>query len=153
VARLLLLNGPNLDLLGSREVERYGATDLRTLETDLTAQAGAAGHELECYQSDAEHELMARVKRAALDGVACAVINPAAYTHTSIALRDALLGVGLPFVEVHITDIGAREPFRAHSYFSDVALATVSGEGIGGYGRALDIAINHVGAVETARKS
>ena len=145
MAKLLLLNGPNLDLLGTRVVETYGETDLPTLESELASRAAAAGHQLECFQSDAEHELMARVKQAAHDGVACAVINPAAYTHTSIALRDALLGVGLPFVEIHITDIGAREPFRATSYFSDIALATVNGEGIAGYSRALDIAINHVG--------
>jgi len=143
VARLLLLNGPNLDLLGTREVDLYGRKDLATLEAELVAQAADAGHELECYQSDAEHELIARIKAAARAGVACAVINPAAYTHTSIALRDALSGVRLPFVEVHITEPKSREPFRAHSYFSDLALATVSGEGTAGYHRALDIAINH----------
>jgi 3-dehydroquinate dehydratase II len=144
VASLLLLNGPNLDLLGIREVETYGNLDLKTLEHQLKAQAEAAGHGLDCFQTDAEHELMARVKAAAAEGIVCAIINPAAFTHTSIALRDALLGAGLPFVEVHITDIGAREPFRARSFFSDIAIATVNGEGIAGYSRALDLAIEHI---------
>lgn len=143
MARLLLLNGPNLDLLGTREPELYGDTDLPTLEQQLRARAAGAGHALDCFQSDAEHELIARVKQAAAEGVSCAVINPAAFTHTSIALRDALTGTGLAFVEVHITDIGAREDFRARSYFSDVAIGTVMGEGVAGYAQALDIAMAH----------
>lgn len=145
MAKILCLNGPNLNLLGSREPDKYGRDTLADIGARLAAMATAAGHELLLEQSNAEHELIAQVHRAGAAGVAFALLNPAAFTHTSIALRDALLAVRLPFIEVHLSNIHAREPFRAHSYFSDIAAGTISGLGAIGYELALTAAMRHLG--------
>lgn len=133
MAKLLLLNGPNLNLLGSRETALYGTQTLDGLEAAAREEAGQAGLELEAFQSNAEHALIERVHAAGQDGTAFILINPAGFTHTSVALRDALAAVALPFIEIHITNIQAREPFRRHSYFSDLALGTIVGLGLQGY--------------------
>jgi 3-dehydroquinate dehydratase II len=133
MARLLLLNGPNLNLLGTREPALYGAVTLASIEQRAVALAKEAGHELTAFQSNAEHQLIERIHQAGRDGVAFIIFNPAAFTHTSVALRDALLAVAIPFIEVHLTNIHAREPWRRHSYFSDVAVGTVLGLGAYGY--------------------
>jgi 3-dehydroquinate dehydratase-2 len=137
MARLLLLNGPNLNLLGTREPAVYGAATLASIEQRAVALAKELGHELATFQSNAEHELIGRIHQAGRDGVAFIVFNPAAFTHTSVALRDALLGVAIPFIEVHLSNIHAREAFRRHSYFSDVAVGVVAGLGALGYELAL----------------
>ncbi len=144
MAKLLLLNGPNLNLLGNRETATYGHTDLATIETRLSQQAQAAGHELICFQSNAEHELVERVHRARDERVAFILINPAAFTHTSVAIRDALLAVAAPFIEIHLSNIYAREPFRRQSYFSDIAAGVISGLGAHGYDLALDAALHYL---------
>jgi 3-dehydroquinate dehydratase II len=144
VAKLLLLNGPNLNLLGTREPEVYGSATLKEIETRLVAQAAELGHDLVCAQSNAEHELVERVQNAKAAGVQFAILNPGAFTHTSIALRDALLGVKLPFIEVHLSNIFAREPFRHHSYFSDIAAGCIIGLGAQGYELALRAAAKHL---------
>jgi 3-dehydroquinate dehydratase II len=144
MARLLLLNGPNLSLLGSREPELYGTDTLASIEQRSAAVAAQAGHELVAFQSNAEHLLIERVHQAPREGVAFLIINPGAFTHTSIALRDALLAVGLPFIEVHLTNTHAREPFRRHSYFSDIALGCIAGLGAFGYELAVRGAVNHL---------
>lgn len=141
LAKLLVLHGPNLNLLGSREPAHYGSATLASINARLHAQASAAGHSLTCLQSNAEHELVDAVQHAALEDVAFIVINPAAFTHTSVALRDALLAVDIPFIEVHLSNVHAREPFRRHSYFSDVARGVVAGLGADGYTYALNAAI------------
>lgn len=133
MARLLLLNGPNLNLLGTREPALYGAATLASIEQRAVALAKELGHELATFQSNAEHELIGRIHQAGRDGVAFIIFNPAAFTHTSVALRDALLGVAIPFIEVHLSNIHAREAFRRHSYFSDVAVGVVAGLGALGY--------------------
>ncbi|MCB1624429.1 MAG: type II 3-dehydroquinate dehydratase [Pseudomonadales bacterium] len=133
MARLLLLNGPNLNLLGQREPEVYGSDTLPAIETRLQALAKELGHELVTFQSNAEHELIARIHSARADGVRCAIFNPGGLTHTSIALRDALLGVKLPFIEIHLSNTFARESFRQHSFFSDIALGCIVGLGPLGY--------------------
>lgn len=138
MAKLLLLNGPNLNLLGTREPAVYGATTLVDIEQRCMALAQELGsHELACFQSNAEHDLINRIHAARQESVAFIVINPAAFTHTSVALRDALLGVGIPFIEVHLSNVFAREPFRHHSYFSDIAVGVMSGLGAQGYELAL----------------
>jgi 3-dehydroquinate dehydratase-2 len=142
MARLLLLNGPNLNLLGSREPEIYGSDTLAAIEKRLRAQARAAGHELSAFQSNAEHELIARIHGAPKARVAFLIFNPGAFTHTSIALRDALLGVSLPFIEVHLSNPRAREKFRRHSYFSDIASGCIVGLGPLGYELALQAAVH-----------
>ena len=144
MSAFLLLNGPNLNLLGSREPEVYGATRLEDIEAQATAQAKQLGHELTCYQSNAEHELIDRVQQAAQDGVSFIVLNPGAFTHTSIALRDALLAVEIPFIELHLSNTFAREDFRHKSYFSDIAQSCLFGFGAYGYELALLAASNHV---------
>ncbi|HEV8019599.1 MAG TPA: type II 3-dehydroquinate dehydratase [Steroidobacteraceae bacterium] len=133
MARLLLLNGPNLNLLGTREPTVYGTDTLASIEQRAAVVARETGHELSAFQSNAEHELIERVQRARGEGVAFLIINPGAFTHTSIALRDALLATALPFIEVHLSNPQAREPFRRHSYFSDVAVGVISGLGAFGY--------------------
>lgn len=133
MARLLLLNGPNLNLLGTREPEIYGTDTLESIEKRAAALAREAGHELVTFQSNAEHELIGRVQRAPSEGVAFVIFNPGAFTHTSIALRDALLGTHLPFIELHLSNTQAREPFRRHSYFSDIAVGVIAGFGAFGY--------------------
>lgn len=137
MARLLLLNGPNLNLLGNREPGIYGHASLAEIEQRLDAAAAAAGHTLETFQSNAEHALVERVHQAMRDGIAWIILNPAAFTHTSIALRDALLASAIPFVEVHLSNIAAREPFRRQSYFSDIAAGVITGLGAQGYELAL----------------
>ena len=146
MAKLLLLNGPNLNLLGTREPEVYGRDTLADIESRLVKRARAAGHILECAQSNAEGELVDRIHRAKPDGVGYIVLNPGAYGHTSIALRDALLGVAIPFVEVHLSNVYAREPFRRQTYLSDVARGVITGLGARGYEFALDFAMGALSA-------
>lgn len=145
MAQLLLLHGPNLNLLGSREPEVYGRVTLADIDADLRTRTGAAGHALEAFQSNAEHELVNRVQAAADDGTAFILINPAAFTHTSVALRDALTGVAIPFIEIHLSNPHAREPFRQHSYFSDKAVGVICGFGADSYRYALDAALARLG--------
>ena len=146
MARLLLLHGPNLNLLGSREPEVYGRTTLADIDADLSTRAEAAGHVLESFQSNAEHALVDRVQAAAADGTGFILINPAAFTHTSVALRDALAAVAIPFIEIHLSNPHAREPFRQHSYFSDKAVGVVCGFGADSYRYALDAALTRLAA-------
>lgn len=143
MAKLLVLNGPNLNLLGTREPHLYGSTTLEEINRKLADMASAEGHSLECLQSNAEHELIARVHKARTDGTRFIIINPAAFTHTSVALRDALAAVAIPFVEVHLSNVYAREAFRKHSYFSDIAVGVISGLGAKGYELALEFALQH----------
>lgn len=144
MAKLLVLNGPNLNLLGTREPEHYGRDTLESIDARLKAQANAAGHTLNSFQSNAEHALIERVHAAVSEGVDFIVINPAAFTHTSVALRDALAASGIPFVEVHLSNIYAREPFRHHSYFSELAMGVISGLGALGYELALRAALHQL---------
>jgi 3-dehydroquinate dehydratase II len=144
MAQILLLNGPNLNLLGTREPHLYGATTLEQIAASLAQQAQAVGHSLLAFQSNAESALIDRVHAASKDNIAFAIINPGAFTHTSIALRDALLGVKLPFIEVHISNVHARESFRHHSYFSDIAVGTIVGLGTQGYELALQAVIRRL---------
>ncbi|MDH3545827.1 MAG: type II 3-dehydroquinate dehydratase [Gammaproteobacteria bacterium] len=144
MSRFLLLNGPNLNLLGSREPDVYGATRLADIEADCKKLAKKHGHDLDCYQSNAEHDLINRVQQAAVDGVEFIIFNPGAFTHTSIALRDALLAVGIPFIEIHLSNTFAREEFRHNSYFSDIAESCLFGFGAYGYELALNAANRHV---------
>ncbi|MFO7593616.1 MAG: type II 3-dehydroquinate dehydratase [Pseudomonadota bacterium] len=137
MANLLVLNGPNLNLLGSREPGHYGTDSLEQIEQKLVTQASDAGHRLECFQSNAEHELIERIHRAREESIDWIILNPAAFTHTSIAIRDALAGVDIPFIEVHLSNVHAREPFRRHSYFSDIADGVISGLGAQSYELAL----------------
>jgi 3-dehydroquinate dehydratase-2 len=137
MARVLLLNGPNLNLLGTREPAVYGTDTLDAIEKRAAAVAKETGHELIAYQSNAEHELIERIQQARAAGVAFLIINPGALTHTSIALRDAVLGSGLPFIEVHLSNTHAREAFRRHSYFSDIAVGVITGLGAFGYEAAV----------------
>jgi 3-dehydroquinate dehydratase-2 len=139
--KLLLLNGPNLNLLGSREPEVYGATTLAEIEQAAIAQAQAAGAELACLQSNHEGDLIDRIQAAKAEGVEAIVINPGGLTHTSVALRDALAGVAIPFVEVHISNIYKRESFRHHSYLSELAAGLVCGLGPDGYRISIEFAI------------
>jgi 3-dehydroquinate dehydratase II len=142
--KLLVLNGPNLNLLGTREPEIYGSATLAEIDADLAERAAAAGHGLESFQSNAEHVLVERVQAARDDGTAFILVNPAGFTHTSVALRDALAAVAIPFIEVHLSNPHAREPFRRTSYFSDLALGVVAGFGPLSYGLALAAAIRHL---------
>lgn len=137
MARILLLNGPNLNLLGTREPERYGYETLPDIAARLEQLASDAGHTLDHFQSNAEHELIERIHAARDDGTACILFNPGAFTHTSIALRDALLAAAVPFIEVHLSNVHAREEYRHHSYFADIALGTIAGLGAHGYELAL----------------
>jgi 3-dehydroquinate dehydratase-2 len=140
MARILLLNGPNLNLLGVREPGIYGSATLPSIEAKLAGLAQAAGHELVAFQSNAEHELIGKIHAAKRDGIVFVVINPGAYTHTSIALRDAFLGVAVPFIEVHLSNVFGREAFRQHSYLSDIAIGCIVGLGPIGYELALKAA-------------
>ena len=144
MADLLVINGPNLNLLGAREPEHYGRDTLDTINERLRRQAEAAGHRVDFFQSNAEHELVDRVQQAITDKVAFILLNPAAYTHTSVALRDALAASHIPFIEVHLSNVHAREPFRKHSYFSDIAAGVISGLGAQGYELALLAAIERL---------
>lgn len=145
MAKILVLNGPNLNLLGTREPEHYGSTALDDINQKLATMASKANHEIETYQSNAEHELVNRIHQAAADGVAFIIINPAAFTHTSVAIRDALAGVSIPFIEIHLSNIYAREDFRHQSYFSDIAVGVISGLGAQGYELALEAAMKSLG--------
>jgi 3-dehydroquinate dehydratase-2 len=144
MATVLVLNGPNLNLLGTREPGHYGRATLAEIEQRLRRQVEGSGHRLDFLQSNAEHVLVEAVQRAPEDGVGFILINPAAFTHTSVALRDALLAVGIPFIEVHLSNVHAREPFRRHSYFSDIAAGLVVGFGALGYELALSAAIDRL---------
>ena len=144
MATLLVVHGPNLNLLGNREPTHYGLTTLDAINQHLNDIATAAGHQLLSFQSNAEHDLIQRIHAAAAEGVAFIIINPAGYTHTSVALRDALLAVKIPFIEVHLSNIYSREPFRHHSYFSDVAVGVISGLGAQGYELALRAALGQI---------
>ncbi len=148
MATILVLNGPNLNLLGTREPDHYGRDTLADIERRLTEQAEAAGHRLRFLQSNAEHLLIEAIHDAR-DGIDFILFNPAAFTHTSVALRDALLGVGIPFIEVHLSNVHRREAFRKHSYFSDIAEGVVSGLGAQGYELALQAAVRHLSARPT----
>lgn len=144
MALLLVLHGPNLNLLGNREPGHYGQISLDSINQSLEETAAAQGHRLLVFQSNAEHALIDRVHAAAQEGVDFVIINPAGYTHTSVALRDALLAVQIPFIEVHLSNIHAREPFRHHSYFSDVAVGVISGLGTQVYQLALQAALQRL---------
>lgn len=142
MACLLLLNGPNLNLLGSREPAVYGRATLAAIEEQATVIASDAGHRLVAFQSNAEHELIDRIHHAARERIDFLIFNPGGFTHTSVALRDALLAVRLPFIEVHLSNTQAREPFRRHSYFSDIAVGAISGLGPLGYELAVRAAVD-----------
>ena len=144
MAEILVLNGPNLNLLGAREPEHYGTTTLEAINQRLAKQAEAAGHRISFFQSNAEHELVGRVQQAMKDKVAFILLNPAAFTHTSVALRDTLAAAHIPFIEVHLSNVHARESFRKHSYFSDLAAGVISGLGAQGYELALTAAIERL---------
>jgi 3-dehydroquinate dehydratase II len=146
MARLLLLNGPNLNLLGTREPGLYGADTLDAIVSRCRSLARELGHELTACQSNAEHELVDAVQKAKSQGVDFLILNPGAFTHTSIALRDAILGVSLPFIEVHLSNVHAREAFRRHSYFSDISVGQIVGLGPLGYELALRAAAVRLGA-------
>lgn len=141
MADILVLHGPNLNLLGEREPGIYGHVRLDDINASLAKRASEAGHRLEAFQSNAEHALVERVQAARGDGTAFLLVNPAAFTHTSVALRDALAAVALPFIEVHLSNPHAREPFRHTSYFTDLAVGLVSGFGADSYAYALEAAI------------
>lgn len=143
MARLLLLNGPNLNLLGRREPDVYGATTLADIEQAAVAAAGAAGHQLEAFQTNSEAALVDRIQQAA-GQVDFILIYPGALTHTSVALRDALLAVAIPFIEIHLSNVHAREEFRRHSYISDVAVGVITGLGAQGYQLALAAACHQL---------
>ena len=144
MSKILVLNGPNLNLLGTREPEHYGAATLEEINAGLVAQAQAAGIELVNLQSNAEHELVERVQQATSDQTDFIIINPAAFTHTSVGLRDALSATGIPFIEIHLSNIHAREEFRKQSYFSDIAVGVISGLGPIGYQLALTAALQYL---------
>jgi len=144
MANLLVIHGPNLNLLGTREPEHYGATRLEDINAQLLSQATQAGHSLDCFQSNAEHEIVERIHQAQQDKVEFIIINPAAFTHTSVAVRDALAGVAIPFIEVHLSNVHAREEFRKHSYFSDLAIGVICGLGAQGYELALESIIKQL---------
>ncbi len=140
---ILVINGPNLNLLGARQEQYYGSESLDVIHGRLQQRARQVGVQLATYQSNAESELIERIQQARRDGVDFIIINPAAYTHTSVAMRDALAAVGIPFVEVHLSNIFAREAFRRESYFSDLAVGVVSGLGAKGYELALEFALQY----------
>lgn len=143
MSTILVMHGPNLNLLGAREPEHYGDNSLEDINRKLEQAAEAAGHRVVCVQSNAEHELVEWIQAAAgqQDFI---IINPAAYTHTSVALRDALAAVGIPFIEVHLSNVHAREPFRRHSYLSDLAAGVITGLGAKGYELALEAAVEQL---------
>jgi len=146
MATVLVLNGPNLNLLGRREPGHYGEITLAEIERRLVERIQDSGHRLSFLQSNAEHVLIEAIHGAAQTDVGFIIFNPGAFTHTSVALRDALLAVGLPFIEVHLSNVHAREPFRAHSYFSDIAAGVISGLGADGYELALSAALKRLGS-------
>ena len=137
MAKLLLINGPNLNLLGRREPEIYGSETLADMETDLARVAKELGHDLSAFQSNAEHEIVERIHQAGRDKISYLLLNPGAFTHTSVAIRDALLAVEIPFIEIHLSNTFARETFRHRSYFSDIAAGCLFGLGTHGYELAM----------------
>jgi len=145
-AAVLVLHGPNLNLLGTREPRIYGRETLTEINSRLQASGRQRGVEVRCFQSNAEGALVDRVQAARDEGVRFIIANPAAYTHTSVALRDALAAVAIPFIEVHLSNVHAREAFRRHSFFSDLALGTICGIGSLGYDLALGVALERIGA-------
>ena len=149
MSNILILNGPNLNLLGMREPEHYGATTLNDIITGVRKQAESAGIELSDFQSNAEHELVEKVQDAPSNGIDFIIINPAAFTHTSVGLRDALQAVGIPFIEIHLSNIFAREEFRKESFFSDIAVGVISGLGPVGYELALTAAVKYLEKAES----
>ncbi len=144
MASILVLHGPNLNLLGTREPEIYGADTLDDIHTNLVGIAQPQGHHLLSFQSNAEYEIIERIHEARSEGIDYIIINPAAFTHTSVAIRDAILGVSIPFIEVHISNVHAREKFRSHSYFSDIAQGVICGLGVQGYEFALLAALKQL---------
>ena len=144
MSEFLLVNGPNLNLLGAREPDVYGGTGLAAIEARCKELAAELGHRLTCFQSNAEHELINRVQQAAVDGIDFIILNPGGFTHTSVALRDAFLGVRIPFIEIHLSNTFAREEFRHNSYFSDIASGCLFGLGALGYELAVQAASHHV---------
>ncbi|MFD0740059.1 type II 3-dehydroquinate dehydratase [Lysobacter koreensis] len=153
MAKLLVLHGPNLNLLGEREPGIYGRTTLAAIDNALQIDAQSAGHNLESLQSNAEHVLIDRIHAARTDGTAIILINPAGLTHTSVALRDALAAVSLPYIEIHLSNPHAREPFRKHSYFSDLALGVIAGFGADSYRFAMEAALAWLDKHTAARSS
>ncbi|HEB58105.1 MAG TPA: type II 3-dehydroquinate dehydratase [Gammaproteobacteria bacterium] len=153
MATVLLINGPNLNLLGTREPEHYGHATLADIEQRLRERTQAAGHQLRCIQSNAEHELVEAVQQAQRDDVAFILLNPAAFTHTSVALRDAIAAVAIPFIEIHLSNVHAREDFRKQSYFSDLAVGVISGLGPLGYELALTAALAQIADPASASRT
>jgi 3-dehydroquinate dehydratase-2 len=151
VAHILLLNGPNLNLLGVREPGLYGHVTLEQIHERMVKLAADGGHRLSAFQSNSEAELIGHIHQAPTGHVGIIIFNPAGLTHTSVALRDALLAIKLPFIEVHLSNVHAREPFRHHSYFSDIAIGTITGFGAVGYELALRAAVHHLAASGTTR--
>ena len=149
MAKILVLHGPNLNMLGIREPEVYGTTTLKEIDEQIKLFAETAGHKLVTFQSNAEHELIDRIQSAKTKNIDFIIINPGAFTHTSVAIRDAFLSVSIPFIEVHLSNVFAREEFRKHSYLSDIAVAVVSGMGAFGYEVALQAAEQ---LIETAER-
>jgi 3-dehydroquinate dehydratase-2 len=146
MAKLLLINGPNLNLLGTREPETYGHTTLAEIEKSSKALAASLGHELDCFQNNNEGAIVDRIQAIRQDRTAFVIINPAAFTHTSVAIRDALLAVSVKFIELHLSNVYAREDFRRHSYFTDVAVGIIAGLGAAGYEMAVRAAAAHLAA-------
>ena len=149
MSNILILNGPNLNLLGTREPEHYGATTLDEIVDALRNQYSSSGVDLAHFQSNAEHELVEKVQQAPSKGIDFIIINPAAFTHTSVGLRDALQAVGIPFIEIHLSNIFAREEFRKESFFSDLAVGVISGLGPVGYELALTAAVKYLEKAES----
>lgn len=145
---ILLLNGPNLNLLGVREPNIYGSLSLRDINDNLAEEADSIGLSLSFYQSNAEHELLDKIHKAREQEIAFILINPGGLTHTSVSLRDGLLGVDIPFIEVHLSNVHSREPFRQHSYLSDIAVGVITGFGAQGYSFALRAAAQYLGEVK-----
>lgn len=151
MAKILVIHGPNLNLLGERETKLYGSHSLQQINESLFGLGQELGHAIECYQSNAEHELINSIQSAKKTHTDFIIINPAAYTHTSVALRDALLAVNIPFIEIHLSNIKAREAFRSHSYLSDIAIGVIFGLGPQGYNLALRAADTYL-SLPTGRK-
>lgn len=143
MSKFLVLHGPNLNLLGSREPEHYGSETLTDISDRLQKQASKNGHQLENFQTNSEHELVEKIHAAQSNDTDFIIINPAAFTHTSVALRDALAAIEMPFIEIHLSNVHARESFRHHSYLSDIAVGVICGLGAQGYELALQAAIKH----------
>lgn len=149
MTHILVIHGPNLNLLGTREPDHYGSTTLEDINLRLAKLAGDNGHQISTFQSNAEHELVTRIQEAQQERVDFIIINPAAYTHTSVAIRDALAAVAIPFIEIHLSNVHAREDFRQHSYFSDLAVGVISGLGAQGYELALQAALQQLNTPST----